>query len=535
LQLHKPEPQKEPSPVWAVAWRPDLPTQLAVASARREPGGAHVVFIDTPSMAVRTDGYRAHSEDTLHLAFSPQGRFAASGSRDNTVRVRDLSRPAGEPGSSVRIDGHQGDVWNVAVSPDGRWVASASADSTVRLWRAGQDAAIGLPLLGHTQGVPAVVFSPDGQWLISGSLDGTVRQWPIRLAAPPGSAEAPLAGGPGARLAIARDGRLGLVLPGDGKGTIRLRDEEHGSSFEIDARASAAELPPAALQCPSGDAADAGLAGAGPTSAAAAQPTALALSRDGTLLALGYADGSLRRWDLAARRALGPVWRPSDCGLVALAWSDDGRRLGGIDRAGQLVLLDERGGLLPLNPAGGPAQRNMAGARTLALNADGTHIAIGGVSSERGDRPWLRTLQAGKPGALEFAGKLQADSALAFSRDGQWLFSGDRSGKVRLWNARTGLPVSKPLPAHPGEVAAVLPLADGSGFVSVDQGSFPRAWPAQPAAWPGLLCQKLQANPSRRQWREWVSAGIDYRCVCPGLPIAADEPGAPAVQRCPRS
>jgi WD40 repeat protein len=535
LQLYKPEPTKEPSPVWAVAWRPDLPTQLAVAAARREQGGAHVVFIDTPSMSVRTDGYRAHSEDTLHLAFSPQGRFAASGSRDNTVRVRDLSRQPVEPGSSVRIDGHQGDVWNVAVSPDGRWVASASADSTVRLWRAGNDEAIGLPLLGHTQAVPAVVFSPDGQWLVSGSLDGTVRQWRIRLAAPPGSAEAPPPGAPGARVAIARDGHLSVAVSGDDKPTIKVRDDELGSSFELDAGLDASAAPPAALRCPATGGADASLAGTGQPAAGVHLPSAMALSRDGKLLALGYRDGSMRRWDLAARRALGPTWRPSDCGLVALAWSDDGRRLGGIDRAGQLLLLDERGGLLPLNPPGQPAVRTLAGARVLALNADGTRIAISGVSSERGDKPWLRLVETGRPGALEFAGKLNVDSALAFSRDGQWLFSGDRAGKVRLWNPRSGQPLSKPLPAHPGEVAAVLALADGSGFVSAAQGSFPRIWPAQPGTWPAQLCQQLQANPSRKQWREWVSAGIDYRCVCPGLPIAADEPGAPAVQRCPKA
>jgi hypothetical protein len=39
---------------------------------------------------------------------------------------------------------------------------------------------------------------------------------------------------------------------------------------------------------------------------------------------------------------------------------------------------------------------------------------------------------------------------------------------------------------------------------------------------------------SRKQWRESVSAEIDYACQCAGLPIAPDdgEPGA-TIEVCP--
>ena len=36
------------------------------------------------------------------------------------------------------------------------------------------------------------------------------------------------------------------------------------------------------------------------------------------------------------------------------------------------------------------------------------------------------------------------------------------------------------------------------------------------------LCDKLSSNMSHKQWREWVSPGIDYIAVCRGLPVAAD-------------
>ena len=66
---------------------------------------------------------------------------------------------------------------SVAYSPDGRYIISGSKDSTIRIWDAKTGAAVGEPLKGHTYGVHSVAYSPDGRYIISGSHDSTIRIW----------------------------------------------------------------------------------------------------------------------------------------------------------------------------------------------------------------------------------------------------------------------------------------------------------------------------------------------------------------------
>jgi WD40 repeat protein len=71
---------------------------------------------------------------------------------------------------------HANRVWYARFSPDGRWVATASEDNTARIWNAKTGFPITEPLT-HRAMVTSLAWLPDSRRLLTGSQDGTVRLW----------------------------------------------------------------------------------------------------------------------------------------------------------------------------------------------------------------------------------------------------------------------------------------------------------------------------------------------------------------------
>jgi WD40 repeat protein len=74
--------------------------------------------------------------------------------------------------------GNSSSVYSIAFSPDGKYLASSSKDKTVKLWSLESKKEI-TTLQGHSSEVNSIAFSPDGKYLASGSADNTVKLWSV--------------------------------------------------------------------------------------------------------------------------------------------------------------------------------------------------------------------------------------------------------------------------------------------------------------------------------------------------------------------
>lgn len=113
-----------------------------------------------------------HSSTVMSMAFSPDGKYAVSGSMDNNVKLWDIVA-----GRELRtLGGHTDYIKAVAVSRDGRYAASASHDQTVRVWEieTGRE----VRRLGDLFS-ESLSFLADGSLLIGDSI-GKVRIWNFR-------------------------------------------------------------------------------------------------------------------------------------------------------------------------------------------------------------------------------------------------------------------------------------------------------------------------------------------------------------------
>lgn len=129
-----------------------------------------------------TSTLEAHSAAVVTVAFSPDGRYLASGSGDTTVRFWDINTETPQ----FTCSGHKNYVLCVSWSPDGRKLASGSYtrkdNGEVIIWDPETGKQIGQTLTGHRQWVTSLAWrplhlDPECRYLASASKDTTVRVW----------------------------------------------------------------------------------------------------------------------------------------------------------------------------------------------------------------------------------------------------------------------------------------------------------------------------------------------------------------------
>ncbi|MCG9129426.1 PD40 domain-containing protein [Candidatus Poribacteria bacterium] len=167
-------------------------------------------------------GNEASGYGIASIAYSPDGRYLASGSSDGTVQLWHLGRT-----HKGTLYGHKGGLWDIAFSPDSRYLLSGSLDCTVRLWDVNNQELI-TTFIGHDAEVQCVAYSPKGNIVASGGKDNTVILWDVSA----GKQIRQLKGHPNSvtSVALSPNGEI-LASVGYTDNRIRLWDVQSGESL----------------------------------------------------------------------------------------------------------------------------------------------------------------------------------------------------------------------------------------------------------------------------------------------------------------
>jgi WD40 repeat protein len=402
-------------------------------------------------------------------AISADGRIAAVGAADNTLRLWTLSplAPLGRP-----LCGHTNTVFTTAFRPDGRLIATAGADRTIRFWLVGSAGAEPAGSVeAATDTIYAVAFSPDGTLLAAGSADDTVKVWRRSDEGQPTLVARVMAPGPAVQtVAISPDGRT--LAAGRADGTIRL--------FDISQPAAPATGPTLSI---------------GTTQ----KVYSVAFSRNGQLLAAGAADFKVRLWNVGQPgppTPHGPVLTGPAGWVNSVAFSPDGQLVGGASSdektwlwhtgtgqpagtlphpaqvttvlfgPGDTVTTTAADGVLRRWTLPGPIITGPIGGVFNAIPAGPRHTLVV-ASSDHSFSLWNST----DPRAPRLLGPPVAESGMAFHADGAASISldartvavGTNEGAVQLWDVTDpgrAVAVGDPIIGHQAQIEAVAFTAD---------------------------------------------------------------------------
>jgi WD40 repeat protein len=477
----------------------------------------HVFVLDGSTLKQRWRDGRDFNEPVIQAAFLPDGKTLVTASAQALLQTWDAA--TGRPIQPGMVESDP--VQRIVPSPDGRVLALAGIDGRLR-WR---DAASLLPLRtpvkAHGAGTNwSPHFIGDGNVVLTIGEDGLWTRWQADL--PANDQRLLLPEGPDRLLELQFDAdgrRLHVVSVGGRRITVNTADG---------AQVSAVSLP---------------WSGSESFEARLAPGAGLVALRDPALLAL---------YDASSGRLLKSIPHEVREFPLPMSFSADGQRLAVGGREGRLHWLTVPG----LEPAG-PPQKVFAdddrvtgittaasGAAWAAGSGEGylAQSRTGGAapSVNRLGSTWINALALGDKnlavGIERHVHVVPADPALrpqdgprlaghgnnifvmASSADGRRLVSGSFDGTLRLWDLTVPSAVGQPLRGHFNWPHAVAFSPNGRSVASAGSDGSLRLWPVF-EAWVDAVCAKLDRNPSRAEWREWVAPDIPYSTLCPALPV----------------
>lgn len=432
----------------------DAPTsQLVIRRSVRR-----VVEDTTPSL--RLSG---HAASVTSVAWSSDGQYILTGSRDRTVRIWDAAT-----GQQVRLLDNI-DVASVAWSPDGQRILTGGSDSTARIWDM-HNGQLLQAFGGHAAPINAVAWSPDGQHILIGNDDNTASIWDLQT-----GQRRILRGHTDKVLAVAWSPNGKLILTGSADKTARVWDAANGKPIRRltghISRVLAVAWNPDSNQVLTGsddrtariwrldEQVDGRLLNGFNEIVYAA-----AWSPDGRYVLTGSWDRIVRVWDAASGTLVQHISGHKDI-VLSVAWSPDGQKIvtGSDDHLGRIW-----------DVAASDLGQRLRGHRSWVLSVEwnkGGQILTG--STDGTARLWDATTHRVVQTFTE--GDVNSIHIAALSPKGQQIFTGHYDGSGYIWSVATGKQTRK-LQGHTNLITSAAWSPDGHQVVTGSYDQTARIW-----------------------------------------------------------
>ena len=357
-----------------------------------------------------------HSRDVSAIAYSPDGKYIASGSYDTTVKLWDVN------GKKLHtFAGHKDVVTSIAFSRDNKFLASSSIDRTVKIWNIDNKE---VKNLDFAEGINSVVFSPDGKQLaIASGNTASI------ISVDSGAKVQTLTGHSGdvVKVVFSPDGKLVATASADQ--TVKIWND--GKELQT-------------LKGHSG------------------AITSVAFSPDGKQLASASADNTVKLWTVDGKEL--QTLKGHRNKVTDVAFSPDGKSLASASDDKTIKLWTVEGQEIQT------LQGHSDIVRSIAFAINGKNLAS--ASADKTVKVWsLENLQR-----LVLEGHSKGLRSIAFSPDSQKIASASADKTIKIWSNGKEL---KTLSGHSQVVTTVAFSPDGKKIASGSSDDTIRIWDSE--------------------------------------------------------
>ena len=488
--------------IWNTStWKAVLRTSAPMAGTRRIRSGPRLnrdgtrVFFTTLNFRERSD-HRLAVEDVTadreittqsipyvdgHVEFSADAtRIAASSRKSGPIRVLDTKTRR----VLHTMRGHQDGTFCCAFSPDGRFLASGGFDRLVKVWDAERGKQV-ITHRGHKAPVTCVSFSADGSRIAAGANDGSIRIWDsltrldrrfVRHSFKSYSAFTSFLGDEETLICCGYGPDLGhhFVIRDATQKTVVQKLHDGRNITDLSHRPGRATVAVV----------DAGLKvelrefKTGKhirflQGKACLGTTYACFDAQGRLVAAHTTDGDIRVWDVSSGTLLHTfkdVEYPQDYGMSRVQFTANGRLMAACD--GKTIGVWDMVTGRRIRSLRGHQRR----VSSVGFSPDGNRIASAGLDGTV--RVW--DVQTGKAVAI-LRGHWEEVNCVTYSPDGKRIVSAGRDRTLRIWDTTTGLETLT-LEYESWDCTSIAISSDGKRLVSSDSDGV-KIWDARSGKW----------------------------------------------------